>query len=129
MAPSFPTRRTADLSCPGVHKGPRVPATGASEPLVQALRSVAPKVEMFHAKVFKLIPSTVMISVVVATMSTPSQLREPGGFPGCCLRSRLGYRVVHILSSDERRARGRSEERRVGKECVSTCRSRWSRYH
>src|SRR3546814_19343837 len=23
----------------------------------------------------------------------------------------------------------RSEERRVGKECVSTCRSRWTRYH
>ena len=26
-------------------------------------------------------------------------------------------------------ATGRSEERRVGKECVSTCRSRWSPYH
>src|SRR3546814_14244949 len=26
-------------------------------------------------------------------------------------------------------ARHRSEERRVGKECVSTCRSRWSPYH
>src|SRR3546814_16120397 len=25
--------------------------------------------------------------------------------------------------------RDRSEERRVGKECVSTCRSRWSQYH
>src|SRR3546814_15937448 len=25
--------------------------------------------------------------------------------------------------------RWRSEERRVGKECVSTCRSRWSPYH
>src|SRR3546814_20992951 len=25
--------------------------------------------------------------------------------------------------------RVRSEERRVGKECVSTCRSRWSPYH
>src|SRR3546814_9396900 len=25
--------------------------------------------------------------------------------------------------------RHRSEERRVGKECVSTCRSRWSPYH
>src|SRR3546814_20583239 len=25
--------------------------------------------------------------------------------------------------------RGRSEERRVGQECVSTCRSRWSPYH
>src|SRR3546814_14054735 len=27
------------------------------------------------------------------------------------------------------RAHARSEERRVGKECVSTCRSRWSPYH
>src|SRR3546814_16487672 len=26
-------------------------------------------------------------------------------------------------------AKQRSEERRVGKECVSTCRSRWSPYH
>src|SRR3546814_16280481 len=25
--------------------------------------------------------------------------------------------------------KGRSEERRVGQECVSTCRSRWSQYH
>src|SRR3546814_17586775 len=29
----------------------------------------------------------------------------------------------------ERRGHRRSEERRVGKECVSTCRSRWSPYH
>src|SRR3546814_17808483 len=28
----------------------------------------------------------------------------------------------------EGKATGRSEERRVGKECVSTCRSRWSPY-
>src|SRR3546814_19078789 len=28
-----------------------------------------------------------------------------------------------------RRGGRRSEERRVGKECVSTCRSRWSPYH
>src|SRR3546814_9661817 len=27
------------------------------------------------------------------------------------------------------RLKDRSEERRVGKECVSTCRSRWSPYH
>src|SRR3546814_11620372 len=31
--------------------------------------------------------------------------------------------------TDELRLLGRSEERRVGKECVSTCRSRWSPYH
>src|SRR3546814_9997343 len=29
----------------------------------------------------------------------------------------------------QRIATHRSEERRVGKECVSTCRSRWSPYH
>src|SRR3546814_12575893 len=33
-------------------------------------------------------------------------------------------------SADPARTGGsRSEERRVGKECVSTCRSRWSPYH
>src|SRR3546814_3139994 len=31
---------------------------------------------------------------------------------------------AHILEPKDR-----SEERRVGKECVSTCRSRWSPYH
>src|SRR3546814_6588653 len=33
------------------------------------------------------------------------------------------------LRHDEGRRAKRSEERRVGKECVSTCRSRWSPYH
>src|SRR3546814_3092181 len=37
---------------------------------------------------------------------------------------------VEILAEDHAVANfGRSEERRVGKECVSTCRSRWSPYH
>src|SRR3546814_10568655 len=38
----------------------------------------------------------------------------------------------HIENYAERRAaivERRSEERRVGKECVSTCRSRWSTYN
>src|SRR3546814_8332533 len=34
-----------------------------------------------------------------------------------------------LAHPDERRALVRSEERRVGKECVSTCRSRWSPSH
>src|SRR3546814_8645094 len=38
-------------------------------------------------------------------------------------RRRLGS------SGLRRSGTGRSEERRVGKECVSTCRSRWSPYH
>src|SRR3546814_19718255 len=37
---------------------------------------------------------------------------------------------IHRLSPERPfRIRSRSEERRVGKECVSTCRSRWSPYH
>src|SRR3546814_4196459 len=32
----------------------------------------------------------------------------------------------HLIAA---RRGARSEERRVGKECVSTCRSRWSTYH
>src|SRR3546814_11412091 len=48
-----------------------------------------------------------------------------------------GYRSVVVLSEAEvaalpllaRGAALRSEERRVGKECVSTCRSRWSPSH
>src|SRR3546814_10175693 len=39
-----------------------------------------------------------------------------------------GHRVA-IGDVDEARVKERSEERRVGKECVSTCRSRWSPYH
>src|SRR3546814_14292696 len=34
-------------------------------------------------------------------------------------------RIVEVIISSVKR----SEERRVGKECVSTCRSRWSPYH
>src|SRR3546814_4258783 len=33
------------------------------------------------------------------------------------------------VQEQQRKAIARSEERRVGKECVSTCRSRWSPYH
>src|SRR3546814_6225094 len=44
---------------------------------------------------------------------------EGGGLPAALHRGREG---------EDRRHR-RSEERRVGQECVSTCRSRWSAYH
>src|SRR3546814_5441934 len=40
---------------------------------------------------------------------------------------RVGITPVLLQVQDD--AVDRSEERRVGKECVSTCRSRWSPYH
>src|SRR3546814_18553423 len=36
------------------------------------------------------------------------------------------FAAVQAFARDIHQAHGRSEERRVGKECVSTCRSRWS---
>src|SRR3546814_11376204 len=41
------------------------------------------------------------------------------------LRAALRPSLVELLAPIAKR----SEERRVGKECVSTCRSRWSPYH
>src|SRR3546814_3206377 len=43
----------------------------------------------------------------------------------------VGPAIPQILHDIDELARPfvRSEERRVGKECVSTCRSRWSPYH
>src|SRR3546814_1388606 len=40
-----------------------------------------------------------------------------------------GWSGADILGSVQSVLTCRSEERRVGKECVSTCRSRWSPYH
>src|SRR3546814_3232715 len=40
-----------------------------------------------------------------------------------------GRRRPGVRAAPDRRSRDRSEERRVGKEWFSTCRSRWSPYH
>src|SRR3546814_5039232 len=44
---------------------------------------------------------------------------------------RCSFLTACAISTATRPLRGqqRSDERRVGKECVSTCRSRWSPYH
>src|SRR3546814_2050802 len=64
----------------------------------------------------------------VQTCALPISENKTLGFAEA--RRYLGRSLVlfldHIL---ERHAFVRSEERRVGKECVSTCRSRWSQYH
>src|SRR3546814_12046405 len=65
---------------------------------------------------------------------TDEQRTEIGGL---CVEAckRIGYRgagTFEFLYEDGRFyfiEMNRSEERRVGKECVSTCRSRWSPYH
>src|SRR3546814_2542588 len=78
--------------------------------------------------------------------SSDLEARHPAGRAGApCRRGdgrgvRLGLGRDHLQGKAARSrrdllpdlrggARARSEERRVGKECVSTCRSRWSPYH
>src|SRR3546814_925751 len=56
-------------------------------------------------------------------------LRACGAF-GWAVAALLAWPAIAQRSLfDHVRAVARSEERRVGKECVSTCRSRWSPYH
>src|SRR3546814_18250767 len=50
-------------------------------------------------------------------------------FPRISLTGLLGFASNALGSLFDNGAFSRSEERRVGKECVSTCRSRWSPYH
>src|SRR3546814_13362863 len=68
-----------------------------------------------------------------ATLSRPS-LRRTGKESSRVLRWRIRPRpksasagTTGVQKSTNHASR--SEERRVGKECVSTCRSRWSPYH
>src|SRR3546814_8206215 len=58
----------------------------------------------------------------VQTCALPIYFLEHRSFPG------RGTRHPHRCARPQL-LRVRSEERRVGKECVSTCRSRWSPYH
>src|SRR3546814_12901571 len=69
----------------------------------------------------------------LAQMMTPRDLSRAA--VGQCLYAPLVDETASmindpvILKLAEDRFWLRSEERRVGKECVSTCRSRWSPYH
>src|SRR3546814_13512216 len=60
----------------------------------------------------------------------PTLEQRTGPRPARCLHPHDGDLVLQV--SDAGRAVGsdtRSAERRVGKECVSPCRSRWAAYH
>src|SRR3546814_19645113 len=61
--------------------------------------------------------------VLADTLCDPEELSR--------LRMLLDQQLSHLQGVIGRLANRlqRSEERRVGKECVSTCRSRWSPYH
>ena len=57
--------------------------------------------------------------------------RKAAAATGCAavVYSRYGYGQSDVLREPRGEWIGRSEERRVGKECERLCRSRWSPYH
>src|SRR3546814_4373131 len=66
------------------------------------------------------------VRTAVRPDAQPRDLAQPGHiFPLTAQPGGVLTRAGHT----EAAADLRSEERRVGKECVSTCRSRWSPYH
>src|SRR3546814_15107890 len=77
----------------------------------------------------------------ISLMSTDESLRLPEGPSGHRLEEFAKFSLEDPRGAEEEEPEidpeslfnlpkaKRSEERRVGKECVSTCRSRWSPYH
>src|SRR3546814_16408984 len=65
--------------------------------------------------------SSAMNRAVAAIDNMPHRTLHGLRYASAGRMEEAGCSVVEITS--------RSEERRVGKECVSTCRSRWSPYH
>ena len=76
--------------------------------------------------------------VAVMQGSQPSVIENSEGnrtTPSIIALTKTGDRLVgqaakrQAITNPKNTIFSRSEERRVGKECVSTCRSRWSPYH
>src|SRR3546814_11768350 len=73
---------------------------------------------------------TIEADYVVGADGARSKVRDAIGATMVGTRSRTGYYNFIIHAPGLHQAHDhRSEERRVGKECVSTCRSRWSQQH
>src|SRR3546814_19963544 len=69
-----------------------------------------------------------LLPFVVSALNLDAALISWAGWPGYAkgiVLSLLDTLALAILVTSA----GRSEERRVGKACVSSCRSRWSPYH
>ena len=65
----------------------------------------------------------------IVSMETAFNLAENGGSTDMKWEADVKIALAHREPAGEQCADGRSEERRVGKECHTTCRSRWSPYH
>src|SRR3546814_17173242 len=83
-----------------------------------------------QAAAFRLLPA-VPLAADAARHAGAAPVRQMAQGASACLGARARFLRLHgnaLYCRFDARTQ-RSEERRVGKECVNTCRSRWSPYH
>src|SRR3546814_16864664 len=68
-------------------------------------------------------------SLLLAPVGVMPAVLGTAGVVYAAVAAAMGLCFVLLAAAVLRSADDRSEERRVGQECVSTCRSRWSPYH
>src|SRR3546814_15900459 len=73
----------------------------------------------FHGDIYSFEPLAVAHAICSAAARSDPRWTV---LPAMALGAETGTATINVSEN-------RSEERRVGKECVSTCRSRWSPYH
>src|SRR3546814_17704977 len=102
-------------------------------PEITGFISIAPPANMFDFSFLAPCPSSGMIVIGGRDQIVPPESVQKLVDK---LRQQRGIEIDHRIIPDANHFFGeqieeltRSEERRVGKECVSTCRSRWSPYH
>src|SRR3546814_14575750 len=88
-------------------------ASQISDRLLQAMRGMAAVDALVHPGAGALVGARVRVEIEQAERHAFTVLEDVG--------ADVGMPAFDVVD--------RSEERRVGKECVSTCRSRWSPYH
>src|SRR3546814_7342638 len=115
-----PVREAGPLDDPAGHPPSAADGNGAALRRIAAflcvgiaIYHIAASVQLFALAGF-FIPRQIQAAVSLASAMAVMLLFPAGKERGA---AGLATRVI------------RSEERRVGKECVSTCRSRWSPYH
>src|SRR3546814_16622630 len=80
---------------------------------------------MFLVRTFAVLAMLVLVLQALDMLGESGKILAQPGNGQDDLWTYVGLRIPQIVA----RFLPRSEERRVGKECVSTCRSRWSPTH
>src|SRR3546814_20030125 len=78
---------------------------------------------------FQVLTAPVKIPDMIPEIDLTKKLTNEADFSGKGVAGGIAAGVVGGTAPVNQNQTYRSEERRVGKECVSTCRSRWSPYH